>query len=149
MNTIILQPAAIYAFGRAIGWFILALLFCAGAILLLQALIFIAVPFAAIGAWRYLQLHYIRYEIGAEELKVRTGVLFRRMDHLEWFRVKDYIENQPLFLRMFRLMHLDLLTNDRTNPNLRLLAVPGAELATIIRERVQAARKNNPVVELE
>jgi uncharacterized membrane protein YdbT with pleckstrin-like domain len=108
-----------------------------------------AILFASMGAWHYAELRCIRYEIGEEELKVRTGIVFRRTDHLEWFRVKDYVENQPLLLRLFGLMHLDLLTNDRTSPAIRLQAIPAGQLAGFIRERVQAARKNNPVFELE
>lgn len=149
MTIITLRPAAIYAVACVGHWLLLALFFLAGAWFLLPAFILAAIICAGISFYRFLFIRFTCYCLNEETLQVRTGLLLRRTDHLEWFRLKDLVETQPLLLRPFGLIHLELLSNDRTNPVLRLTAVPANGLAELIRERVQQTRRNNPVFEIE
>lgn len=149
MKTLELRPAAVYAVIKVSHWLLLAVVFTVAAQLLLPAFILPGVFCAGTAFYRFLLIRLTCYTLTEEVLRLRSGLLFRRTDHLEWFRVKDLVETQPLLLRPFRLVHLELLSNDRTNPVLWLNAVPSAGLADLIRERVQAARRNNPVFELE
>ena len=40
------------------------------------------------------------YELTTQSLKITRGILNRRLDELELFRVKDYVMDQPLLLRL-------------------------------------------------
>jgi len=103
----------------------------------------IAVGFSAIGFYRFLNWLFVCYTLTEKTLQVSTGILFRRTDNLELFRVKDHVVTEPLLLRLFGLMHLELLTTDLTNPITVLRAIPRSDITEIIREgcSAQAADK--------
>ena len=52
------------------------------------------------------------YELTSQRLRIRSGVLNRRVDELELYRVKDYAMEQPLLLRMVGLGNLTLADSD-------------------------------------
>lgn len=148
MKPIILKPATIYALARVLHWLLLGLVFAAAAWFILPAFILTAVGFSGIGFYRFLSWRMVRYELNEETLRVSTGIVFRRTDSLELFRVKDYVLTEPLLLRVFGLMNLELLTTDLTGPVTVLHAIPRSDIAELIRERVQLARQHNKIVEL-
>jgi uncharacterized membrane protein YdbT with pleckstrin-like domain len=148
MKDLIIKPSGIYAFGCVVHWLLLATLFAFAAWLLVPALILISVFFAAIGCYQFMACRMICYRLSEEILEVRTGILFRRTDHLELFRVKDYVMTQNLLSQVFGLMNLDLLTTDLSGPVLRLRGIPKSDIVEVIRERVQQARQHNHIVEL-
>ncbi|WP_413621503.1 PH domain-containing protein [Klebsiella quasipneumoniae] len=47
--------------------------------------------------WRYLVVHCIRYEITTERIRFYRGVLNRKMDETELYRVRDYSIRRPLY----------------------------------------------------
>ena len=106
----------------------------------------------AVAAWKWLDTRCQVYELTTERLRRRTGVLSRRTDDLELYRVKDTTLLEPFFLRLFSLGHVVVTTNDTTTPTLVIPAVPGASaLREQIRRYVEARRaaKGVRVAELE
>jgi len=90
------------------------------------------------------------YELTSQRLKKAQGILNRKLDELELYRVKDYTLSQPLMLRMLGLGNLVLLTSDATTPEVHLRAVPAVEeLREMIRQAVQAERDRKRVRELD
>lgn len=148
MNTINIRPSAIYALLMVIPFILFALLFFALAARFLPALILISVLCSAVGLYRYWQVRQTVYSIDPEVLHISTGIFLRRTDSLELYRVKDYIVTRNLFMQLFGLMNLTLLTTDLTGPVTILRGIPKSDLADIIRERVQRARQNSKIVEL-
>jgi uncharacterized membrane protein YdbT with pleckstrin-like domain len=88
------------------------------------------------------------YELDEEVLHISSGIFMRRTDSLELYRVKDYIVTRNFLLQVFGLMNLTLLTTDLTGPVTLLRGIPKSDLPEIIRERVQKARQNSKIVEL-
>src|SRR5215213_10492146 len=60
--------------------------------------------------WRWLVLKNMRYELTTERLKLRQGVLNKRLDEVELYRVRDYRLEQPLLIRIFGLSNITLGT---------------------------------------
>src|SRR4051812_45734757 len=60
----------------------------------------IPVAFAA-GKW--VQNQCRRYQVTTERIHLRQGVLSRKTDDLELYRVKDYLLVEPFLLRVFGL----------------------------------------------
>ncbi|MBL9130972.1 MAG: PH domain-containing protein [Verrucomicrobiaceae bacterium] len=90
------------------------------------------------------------YELTSQRLRIRTGVLNRRVDELELYRVKDYAMEQPFLLRLVGLGNVTLITSDATNPNVSMLAIPDVEsVREKLRTAVQSERDRKRVRELD
>ena len=100
--------------------------------------------------WWYLEVRCTKYELTSQRLRLRTGVLNRKTEDLELYRVRDYRIEQPLFLRLFGLANIVLETSDRTHPTVTLRAVRDSEsLTNTIRARVEQLRAARGVREFD
>ncbi|HEY1083607.1 MAG TPA: PH domain-containing protein [Prosthecobacter sp.] len=90
------------------------------------------------------------YELTSQRLKITSGILNRKLDELELFRVKDYAMDQPLALRILGLGNLTLMTSDATTPTVAIQAIPQVEqVRETLRTAVQAERDRKRVRELD
>ncbi len=111
--------------------------------------VWLVVP-AAVAVWRYLEQISIHYSLTNERLKVRTGVLSKRQEELELYRVKDTSLEIPFFLRLFGLAHVVLYSSDASHSVMRLRAIPDAErVRDQIRGLVEKRREAKGVRELD
>jgi uncharacterized membrane protein YdbT with pleckstrin-like domain len=86
------------------------------------------------------------YEVTTERIRVSNGLLTRRTDELELYRVKDTTLIEPLSLRAFSLGHIEVATHDVTTPVLRLEAIKGAkEVREEMRKSIEACRDKKKV----
>jgi uncharacterized membrane protein YdbT with pleckstrin-like domain len=127
---------------------------CGLAFATLVALGFIFPPWAwfglplpvAIAGWRWLQVRCRTYEVTSERIRVADGILTRRTDELELYRVEDITLVEPLFLRMFGLGTIVLATNDTSNPRLELPALHNVKaLREALRLAVEERREKKRV----
>ncbi|XHR97332.1 PH domain-containing protein [Mucilaginibacter sp. UC70_90] len=88
------------------------------------------------------------YWVSADFIRVSKGILFKRTDQLDMYRVRDFVITRPLVYQIFGLMDLTLITTDVTNKICRLTGIPASDLLDTIRERVQEARRKNQVYEI-
>ena len=105
-----------------------------------------------VGMWlvRWWMTKTTSYELTTQRLKISSGILNRKLDELELFRVKDYSMNQPLFLRMVGLGNLTLVTSDVTSPTVAIRAIPNVEaVREQLRTAVQFERDRKRVRELD
>lgn len=90
------------------------------------------------------------YELTTQRFRTRTGILNKRVDELELFRVKDYSMEQPLMLRMVGLGNLTMVTSDATTPTIAMKAIPGVEgVREKLRTAVQAERDRKRVRQMD
>lgn len=144
-----LHPSPIYAFIQIFLLLLLTLILLFIAYTYAPPILYLSLVSIAIAAYQYLQIRAIRYEITAETIHVTSGILFKRTDTLELYRVKDFIIRQNPTEQIFRLMHLTLLTRDITSPALTFVGIPKSDLPSTLRDLVQQARKNNAnIIEL-
>ena len=112
-------------------------------------LLWLVVP-AFVAGWRWLELACTKYTLTNERLRVATGVLAKRIDEIELYRVKDTALEIPLHLRLFGRAHVVLMTSDQSHPQVRLRAVADAEtLRNQIRALVEHRRESKGVRELD
>ncbi|MBH2001070.1 MAG: PH domain-containing protein [Moraxellaceae bacterium] len=105
-------------------------------------LFFLIIPLLLI-LWRWLQTKCTKYELTSERLIMSHGVLNKTTDQLELYRVRDYRHEQPFFLRIFGLSNIVLISNDKTDKILNLIAIrDGGDLLTKIRTNVEGLRKS-------
>lgn len=65
------------------------------------------------------------YEVTTQRIRFIRGIVTRRTDELELYRVKDTTLIEPVSLRMFGRGHVEISTFDPSTPVLQLEAIPG------------------------
>jgi uncharacterized membrane protein YdbT with pleckstrin-like domain len=141
------SPSQVLNLGVFLTCAALAVADLTAAILTAQAwvLALLLAPLAWAG-WAWLQVRSRVYEITSERIRVSTGILTRRTDDLELYRVEDLTLVEPLGLRLFGLGIIELATNDTSNPSLLLPALPGAKrLREELRQAVEDRREKKRV----
>lgn len=92
--------------------------------------------------WNWLKVRSIRYEVTTERLKTTTGILTRRLESLELYRVRDLSVVQPFWYRIWGKGNVVLQTSDPTTPQVTLLAVPDPEgLRDRLRQHIERCRQ--------
>jgi uncharacterized membrane protein YdbT with pleckstrin-like domain len=120
-----------------------------GTFIFMGLFFFLVIPLLII-LWRWLVIKNTKYEITTERLRTRHGVLNKKTDELELYRVRDYKLEQPLFLRLFSLGNIVLQTSDRSHPEVTIKAIPnGEELREKLRTHVEACRIKKRVREVD
>jgi uncharacterized membrane protein YdbT with pleckstrin-like domain len=113
---------------------------------LLSLTVFLAVVAIPYALWQWLVLKNVRYEITSQRLKVHTGVLSKRVDEVELYRVKDTRFDQPFLQRLFGLGNVVLISNDATTPTTVIRGIPDAKaVREKLRTLVEARRDEKRV----
>ena len=105
-----------------------------------------------VALWRYLLVRMLRYELSSQRFRVTSGVLSRRTDDLELFRVKDTTFTQTLFQRLFGLATIVMATSDESSPVAVIASIPACrakELREQIRNLVEDLRDRKRVREVD
>jgi uncharacterized membrane protein YdbT with pleckstrin-like domain len=144
------NPSQMTNFGTYLACaLVAAAIIVAGAMIRPEAYWVLFVP-ALIALWRYLTLKFFRYRVTTERVGLTRGVLSKRTDSIELYRVKDTTLIEPFFLRLFGLSDVVLNSSDRTTPLLVLHAVPnGLTLREQIRANVERLRVQKSVREID
>jgi len=72
----------------------------------------------------FLSLRCLRYKITTRLIERERGIIVKRVDRLDLSRVKDVQLVQNLIERMLRIGTIEILSSDRTDPLMRLEAIP-------------------------
>jgi uncharacterized membrane protein YdbT with pleckstrin-like domain len=100
----------------------------------------------ALAGWRWLKVRTRVYEVTTERIRIRDGILTRRTEELELYRVADITLVEPLPLRLFGLGDIVLSTNDVSHPRLQLPALRGVQgLREALRSAVEERRERKHV----
>lgn len=100
-------------------------------------------------AWTYLVNTTSKYKITARRVETEHGVLARKVDSLEMWRVLDVEYTQSVIDRIFNNGRIKLISTDQTNPELYLYGLPNhRQLFEQLRDAVQDARQTNRPMEL-
>ncbi|PTM59179.1 PH domain-containing protein [Desmospora activa] len=121
-----------------LGTYLLCLLLC----------VLIVPIFYAI--WVGIKLKSTRYRLTTERLQITTGILSKKTEVVELYRVKDMTLEQPFFLRLFSRGKIRLITSDQTMPQVHLEAIADAnELMDVLRKHVEERRDQKRVREVD
>lgn len=82
------------------------------------------------------------YRLTSQRLLVSQGLVAKRLDELELYRVNDVTVSQGFWERMLGYGTVTIMTVDTTNPQIRLIGLPNPmELKETIRIQYRAARR--------
>jgi membrane protein YdbS with pleckstrin-like domain len=92
----------------------------------------------------------IRYRLYPDRLEIESGVLDRKIENVELFRIRDVGMRQGLFGRMLGFGDVYIHSTDSTTPDLHVYSIPDpAGFYQEIRERVSASRAGSRTMILE
>jgi uncharacterized membrane protein YdbT with pleckstrin-like domain len=87
-----------------------------------------------------------QYEVTSERIRVRRGILTKRTDELELYRVTDTSLIEPLSLRIVGLGTIELRTSDASTPVLHLKAIRGTRaVRENLRKYIEECRERKRV----
>lgn len=109
--------------------------------------VYAALPLVlAFAVWKWLQLKCRVFELTTERLRVMHGVITRRTEELELYRVVDVSLVEPFFFRWLGLGNVVITTNDRSTPVVTIPAIRNVrELREELRKWVEACRDRKRV----
>jgi uncharacterized membrane protein YdbT with pleckstrin-like domain len=113
----------------SLGYYVLCVVFC-----------WLVIP-VLMGVARYVRVSRHTYVLTAQRLREESGILFRRTEELELYRVKDVSIEQPFLQRLVGCGRVVLETTDRSTPHIVLEAIPDPlAVADLIRDHVERCR---------
>lgn len=99
---------------------------------------------------KWLEIVHLHYILTTERLRIISGILTKRIDDLELFRVKDTSYIEPFLSRKFKCGNVIVYSADSSHPTLKLHAVPNAyQLREKIRKLVLAERQKRGISEID
>ncbi|MGE0449265.1 MAG: PH domain-containing protein [Vicinamibacterales bacterium] len=98
----------------------------------------------------YLRTRARGYTLTSQRLFLSEGVLTRRTDELELFRVRDTVVVEPFLMRLIGLGNVIINTNDVTTPTIVIQAVAKPrQVREFVRNTVESRRKDRRVGVME
>lgn len=96
---------------------------------------------------RWVQVLGLHYRITTSRVVVETGVLGKKLEQLDLYRITDYQVERPLSQRMFGTGNIVLITVDKTNQRveIRNLKTDVVALYEAIRKATEADRARRGV----
>lgn len=112
-------------------------------------LILLGAVMTCVMLYRCIYLNKLRYIITSEQLIIQHGVLCRKSDYIELYRVVDFSENRDILEQLFGLKTIWIFSGDRTNPKLDIYGIKEKiDVVGIVRERVEYNKKRKGVYEI-
>lgn len=100
--------------------------------------------------WNFLVIKNVFYKLTTQRIKLSNGVLNKKMEELELYRVKDYKMEKPFLLRFLSLSNIAIETSDRSNPIVIFKAVKnGEDIMEKIRNHVEKCKKARGIREVD
>jgi uncharacterized membrane protein YdbT with pleckstrin-like domain len=91
----------------------------------------------------------VRYRLTAQRLEVERGMLGKRYESVDLWRIRDVVLEQTLFERLRGVGRITVLSSDQVEPQLTVGPIAAAKpLYDQLRDAVAAARKEARVVPL-
>lgn len=99
--------------------------------------------------YQFIYLRRIRYDITAEQLVCEQGILIRKVDYMELYRIVDFQEKQSILQQLCGLKTVSILSMDQNMPQLDLLGMRcNDRIVTLIRERVEYNKRKKGIYEI-
>ena len=119
-------------------------------IFILCALFFWLVVPVIIAVVKWLKVKCNTFEITSERIRISEGILSKKTEELELYRIKDATVIEPFWLRLFKLGNIAMTTSDRSHPTLVIPAIPNVrELREKLRTHIERMRIKKGVREVD
>lgn len=109
----------------------------------------VAVLFSLVLLYRFIYLRRTRYYIGSEQIISKHGILSRKTDYMEQYRIVDFVEHQNLMQQLCGLKTVRIFSMDRNTPRLDLVGIRrNLDVVRLIRERVEYNKLKKGIYEI-
>ena len=109
----------------------------------------VAVLFSLVLLYRFIYLRRTRYYIGSEQIISKHGVLSRKTDYMEQYRIVDFVEHQSFMQQLCGLKTVRIFSTDRNTPQLDLVGIRrNLDVVRLIRERVEYNKLKKGIYEI-
>ncbi|MEO6776153.1 MAG: PH domain-containing protein, partial [Kofleriaceae bacterium] len=89
----------------------------------------------------------IKFRVTTTVIEWERGVLSKRIDVLQLWRVRDVVYKQNLVDRILGIAHVEIVTSDATTPDLEILGLPASrQLFEQLRDAIEIQRHAKNVV---
>jgi membrane protein YdbS with pleckstrin-like domain len=100
----------------------------------------------ALGAVFLFGLHLwrrsIKFRVSSSVIEYEKGLLSKRIDVVQLWRVKDVTYRQSLIDRLLSIAHIQVVTSDATNPNFDIVGMPASrKLFEQLRDSIEIQRQ--------
>ncbi len=113
----------------------------------LSCLLVIPIPIAI---WKAVSIANYRITLTRQRLRIRSGIFSKHNEDIELYRVKDWSLKEPFLQRLFGAGEIEIISSDRTAPELTLSWIPGpGSLVETLRAAVEAVRDSKRVREVD
>lgn len=151
------HPSQLMAFKFYFGALLLAILLIAASVYLSasgDSYIYplLALPVIAVVVLiNYFLVRTTRYVLTSERLVIEEGVLNRRSEEIELYRVRDWSVEKPFWLRVVNRGHVKLFTSDESARNEQQISgiVNPDRLRELLRKNVEIARDKKRVRQVD
>ena len=105
----------------------------------------VVIPLAAGGVFVF-GLHLfrksIKFRVSNTVIEYERGLLSKRIDVVQLWRVKDVVYKQSLVDRVLSIAHIGIVTSDATNPNFEIVGMPASrKLFEQLRDSIEIQRQ--------
>ena len=117
---------------------------------LLNLPVYLSLLYAFYLGYHILRVFCIRYEISSEELRHFSGIMHRKHEFIEHYRIKDFAVDRPLIYRLFGMGNLTIYTSDKTSPVFKMEAIKNPrKIYKTLRGLVEQNRREKHVFEVD
>lgn len=111
--------------------------------------VWVAVLLSLVLLYRLIYLRRTRYYIGSEQIISKHGVLSRKTDYMEQYRIVDFVEHQSFMQQLCGLKTVRIFSTDRNTPQLNLVGIRrNLDVVRLIRERVEYNKLKKGIYEI-
>jgi membrane protein YdbS with pleckstrin-like domain len=94
----------------------------------------------------HLYRHSIRFRVTSTAIEWERGMLSKRIDVLQLWRIKDVAYKQNLVDRILGIAHVEVIATDATTPDLEITGMPASrQLFEHLRDSIEIQRQANNV----
>jgi membrane protein YdbS with pleckstrin-like domain len=84
----------------------------------------------------------IKFRVSNTVIEYERGLLSKRIDVVQLWRVKDVVYKQSLVDRLLSIAHIQVVTSDATNPNFDIVGMPASrKLFEQLRDSIEIQRQ--------
>jgi uncharacterized membrane protein YdbT with pleckstrin-like domain len=111
---------------------------------------YLSLLYASYLGYHILKVYCTRYEIGSEEFRYCSGILHRKHEFIENYRVKDFRIDRPSVYRIFGLGTLTIYTSAKTSPVFKMEAIRNPQdIYKTLRGLVEQNRREKHVFKVD
>lgn len=110
----------------------------------------VLIPIAVAVAFGFAVMFYrtsIKFRVTTTVIEWERGVLSKRIDVLQLWRIRDVVYKQNLVDRILGIAHVEIVASDATTPDLEIVGLPASrQLFEQIRDSIEIQRQSKNVV---